>query len=94
MKKYYAGYMEAEIIKAHTSRSGNAIYFTVAGGCTTCNDTIAWFPNSQIIFEEPNEYGNCKVYIPVWLLRAKLVDVMRLRELQTCAYPEPYIVDM
>lgn len=48
-----------------------AIAFTIAGGYTSANDRIEWFPKSQLVIGEPNEHGNAEILIPYWLMKQK-----------------------
>lgn len=71
MKKYYRGCIGTPIDKYLPRVTEKAIAFTVAGGYTTANDKITYFPKSQIIIGEPNEFGNAEILIPYWLIRQK-----------------------
>ena len=54
---------------------------TVAGGATTINDRHFWIPRSIIKCDEPNEFGNMKVYIPLWFYIKNKRDCERIREI-------------
>lgn len=71
MKKYFRGWITLPVEKYVPSCTEKAIALTVAGGYTTANDTYAWFPRSQVIIGEPNEYGNAEILIPYWLVKQK-----------------------
>ena len=78
-------------VKAQVSSSGKAIWFTVAGGYTSANDRIEWFPLSQLIIDSPNECGWCEILIPMWILKQKQIPYSRLREVEVWN-GEEYIV--
>ena len=59
-----------------------AIAVTISGGYTSCNDRLMYLPLSQLIIGKPNEYGNAKIYIPVWLLKGK-VDIRLIEEIES-----------
>jgi len=82
MSKYYKGWITTPIENYVPAISEKAVCMTVAGGYTCANDTYTWFPKSQIIISEPNEYKNAYVYIPLWLFRKKGIDPQRIRELE------------
>ena len=76
MKKYY----EFGCGMQFKYESEKSIGIPLAGGYTTANDTIVYFPKSQIVFSEPNEFGNRLLYIPKWLFIQKNIDPYRLRD--------------
>ena len=85
MKKYFRGWITLPLEKHVPSVTEKAVAFTVAGGCTTANDSYAWFSKSQLIIGEPNECGNTEILIPYWLIRQKSMNPVdfyrRLREI-------------
>lgn len=81
MKKYYRGWITLPMEHYLPATTEKAIALTVDGGYTKANDTIAWFPKSQIIVGEANEVGNAEVLIPAWLFRQKSINPSRIREL-------------
>ena len=78
MKKYYFGWTSKDCIDCGTEK---ACCFTYAGGYTTANDKVQFVPRSIMRVDEPNEYGNCKVYIPVWFFTKNFLDHRRIREI-------------
>ena len=92
MKRYYRLAIHENTVKAHTSSSGKAIWFTVAGGYTSANDWREWFPLSQLIIGKPNEVGWCEILIPFWILNQKQIPYSRLREIEVWN-GEEYIVE-
>lgn len=83
MKKYYVGSCGLPLERYFPRVTEKAIAVTVSGGYTSINDTITYFPKSQLIIGEPNEYGNANIYIPVWLMRQKNIDIRRLVEIDS-----------
>ena len=81
MKKYYKGWITLPMEHYLPATTDKAIALTVSGGYSTANDTLAWFPKSQIIVGEANEVGNAEVLIPVWILKQKGIDPLRIREM-------------
>jgi len=76
-KKYYKFGIYAGF-QIETEKAYGVIY---AGGCTTMNDEVIYFPKSQITISEPNEVGNKIAYIPKWLFITKTIEPNRLRDL-------------
>jgi hypothetical protein len=68
---YYRGWITLPLERSVPCVTEKAVAMTVAGGATTANDTFTWFPKSQLIIGEPNEYGNAEILIPCWLIRKK-----------------------
>lgn len=94
--KYFRGWVSLPLERFFPAVTEKAVAITIAGGYTTANDKIAWFPKSQLIIGEPNEYGNAEMLIPYWLIKQKCNNPCdyfeRLREIS--AYNgEPYIVE-
>lgn len=81
MAKYYKGWITLPLERYVPAVTEKAIAFTVAGGHSTANDGLAWFPKSQVIIGDANEVGNAEVFIPTWLFRQKSIDPSRVREL-------------
>ena len=79
MKTYLFGTMG----KAHfdTCGTAKAFYVDYAGGCTTANDSQVWIPRSICICEEPNEFGNMRIYIPMWFFTKNRIDWRRIRDI-------------
>lgn len=71
MKKYFRGWTTLPLETHMPAVTDKAVAITIAGGATTANDTIEWFPKSQLIIGEPNEYGNAEILIPYWLMKQK-----------------------
>jgi hypothetical protein len=71
MKKYFRGYTSLPLEKVFPAVTEKAIAVTIAGGVTTANDRIEWFPKSQLIIGEANEVGNAEILIPYWLVKQK-----------------------
>lgn len=84
--KYFRGWVSLPLEKHLPSVTEKAVAFTVAGGLTTANDSFTWFPKSQLVIGEPNEYGNAEMLIPYWLIRQKSSNPVdfyhRLREIE------------
>ena len=78
--KYYKGWITTPIENYLPRVSKKAIGLTYAGGYTTINDRVIYFPKSQIIIGEPNSAGNAPILIPVWLFKANGLDSRRIRE--------------
>ena len=88
MKQYFKGYVCLPLEKFVPRVTEKAIAFTIAGGYTTANDKIEWFPKSQIIIGEPNDVGVAEILIPYWIIKQKTtsypVDYFeRIREIRT-----------
>lgn len=83
-KKYFRGWVTLPLERSFPAVTDKAIAFTIAGGYTSANDRIEWFPKSQLVIGEPNEYGNAEILIPYWLMKQKSrnpVDLFgRMRE--------------
>lgn len=62
-KKYYFGWTSEQCWKCGTEK---AWLVTLVGGYTSANDKPFYIPRSICICEEPNEYGNMRVFVPVW----------------------------
>lgn len=71
MKKYFRGWITLPLESHLPAVTDKAVAITIAGGFTTANDTIEWFPKSQIIIGEPNEWGNAEILIPYWIMKKK-----------------------
>ena len=82
MKKYYEGTIGLPLERFFPRVTDKAIAVTISGGYTSANDRIMYLPLSQLVIGEPNEYGNAKIYIPVWLLRGK-VDIRLIEEIES-----------
>lgn len=82
MKKYYKGWITLPIDNYVKATTEKAVCFTVAGGYTALNDTGIWVPRSILKFGEPNEYGNCDIYIPMWYVAKNRLwkTIERIRE--------------
>ena len=82
--KYFRGWVSLPLERFFPAVSDKAVAFTIAGGYTSANDTVAWFPKSQIKIGDPNEYGNAEILIPYWLMKQKAVNPIdyfhRIRE--------------
>ena len=95
-KKYFRGWISLPLERYTPACTEKAVALTVAGGYTAANDHYEWFPKSQLIIGEPNEYGNAEVLIPYWLIKQKsnnAVDFFhRLREIGTYN-GEPEIIE-
>lgn len=78
MKKYYFGWTSKEAIECGTEKAWCCTY---AGGCTSVNDKAQYIPRSIMLVDEPNEYGNVKVYVPVWFFKKNFVDHRKIREI-------------
>lgn len=78
MKKYYFGWTSKDVIDCGTEK---ACCFTYAGGYTSINDSFLYIPRSIMFVDEPNEYGNVKIYIPVWFFKKNLTDHRKIREI-------------
>lgn len=92
MKRYYRLAIHENTVKKHTSTSGKAIFFTIANGYTSANDTIEWFPLSQLIIGKQNDCGWCEILIPLWILKQKNISYSQLRETEVWN-GEEYIVE-
>ena len=77
-KKYFRGWTTLPLEKTFPAVTDKAIAITIAGGYTAANDTFEWFPKSQLIIGEPNEYGNAEVLIPYWMMKQKSRNPMEL----------------
>lgn len=78
MKKYYFGWANKETFEFGTEK---AWCYTYAGGFTNANDKIQYMPRSIMIVEDANEYGNCKVFVPVWFFKKNFIDHRKIREI-------------
>lgn len=78
MKKYYFGWTSKDAIDCGTERAWS---YTYAGGYSSANDKVQYVPRSIMIVDEPNEYGNVKVYIPVWFFKKNFIDHRKIREI-------------
>lgn len=67
MKKYYFGWTGRDCWE--NSGTEKAWLVTLVGGATTVHDRPLYIPRSICICEEPNEYGNMRVFIPVWFFK-------------------------
>lgn len=70
-KKYFRGWVALPLERSFPAVTDKAIAITIAGGYTSANDRIEWFPKSQLVIGEPNEYGNAEILIPYWLMKQK-----------------------
>jgi hypothetical protein len=78
MSKYYFGWTGANCLVNGTDKAWAVAY---AGGYTTTNDTIKYIPRSIMICEEPNKYGNVRLFIPVWFFKKNMMDHRRIRDI-------------
>ena len=53
-KKFYKGWITLPLETSVPALTEKAIAFTVAGGYSTANDTLQWFPRSIVKIGEPN----------------------------------------
>lgn len=70
-KKYFRGWTTLPLERTFPVVTDKAIAITIAGGYTTANDRVEWFPKSQLLIGEPNECGNAEILIPYWLMKQK-----------------------
>lgn len=92
-KKYYVGYMSAQILANHSTTK--AFYTEYArGNWASGHNTMTWIPKSICRFDEPNECGNVKVYIPVWFFTKNQLDYMRCIDIIWCSNDEARIVEI
>ena len=78
-KWYYVGWMSIKQLELCSTEK--AFYLDYDHGYHD-SDRLGhlWFPKSQCIFEEANDVGNFKVYIPCWLIdNNPTLDVHRVR---------------
>ncbi len=83
-KKFYKGWITLPLETSVPALTEKAIAFTVAGGYSTANDTLQWFPRSIVKIGEPNEHGNADIFIPVWFVAKNGLwkKMERIREVQ------------
>lgn len=92
MKKYYAGYMDTRILENHSSAKAFYISYDYNG---FGKYRPVWIPKSICKFDEPNEFGNLKVYIPQWWFRNNpALDYKRFSDIIWCGNGEQLIVNM
>ena len=74
MKQYFRGWTRLPL-EERFRVAEKAIAIPVDWGHWGANHmTVEWFPKSQIIIGEPNQYGNAEILIPMWLLRQKRIQ--------------------
>lgn len=78
MKAYYFGWTHKDILAHGTEK---AFYVTYAESYSGAGDSYLWIPRSICITEEPNEYGNLKIFIPVWFFKNNHKDFSRIRDI-------------
>lgn len=78
MAKYYFGWTSKEAIECGTEKAWLATY---SGGYTRANDEDIYIPRSIMRVDEPNEYGNVRVFIPVWFFKKNLIAYYKIREI-------------
>lgn len=85
-KKYFRGKTTLPLERTFPAVTDNAIAVTIAGGYTSANDAIEWFPKSLLIIGKPNKYGNAEISIPYWLMKQKSRNPLdlfrRMREIE------------
>lgn len=77
-KWYYVGWLDMKRFESCSTEKAFYVYYHT-GHWGSGHDKVMWFPKSQCIFEEPNDVGNFRVYIPCWLIdNVPMADVHRL----------------
>ena len=76
--KYCFGWTSVVALECGTEKAWS---YTYSGGYTTANDKIQYCPRSIMIVDEPNEYGNVRVYIPLWFFKKNFIDYRKIREI-------------
>lgn len=82
MKKYYELGHITDDIKSLPYESEKAIGLTVMCGLSGDDDYLMFVPKSQIIFSEPNDTDNRRIYIPKWIFNKQDIDPNNIKELQ------------